>query len=328
MTRKILVTGGAGYIGSILTRDLIDKDYDVIVYDKGLFGFDSIKNIDFSDSLEIIQGDIRNPDLLSSTLTKVDDVIHLAALVGEPACSEDPDETIEVNLQSTVTIKRLCNEYDVNRLIFLSTCSVYGDEDNEPLTETAKTRPISAYSQTKRLAEQSLLDDGDYNFNPVILRLATVYGLSYRPRFDLSINHLTKKAVLQGEGKIYGGDQWRPFIHVNDISRAICNILSSDIRETANQIFNVGGNDENYQMKEIGRILDQIVRDARIEVDPSMVDERSYRCSFNKIQDTIGFKPKLSVHDGIIQMQDALKEGEIKDPNNTSYYNYSPKGGE
>jgi nucleoside-diphosphate-sugar epimerase len=248
----------------------------------------------------------------------------MAGIVGEPACSANVDTTIEVNLNATVGLKRLCDHYGIDRFVFVSTCSVYGNSEDELLTEVSGINPLSAYSQTKRLSEDSLLSS-EVSFDQTVVRLATVYGLSPRPRFDLSVNFLTKKAVRDREGTIYGGDQWRPFIHTTDVARGIRAVLNGDREDIEGQIFNVGSTDENYQMKEIGRILDDVVSDAKIEVDQSMVDERSYRVSFQKIKDVLGFNTKMTIRDGIEEIRDALVSGKITDPDSSRYYNYTAK---
>lgn len=322
--RTILITGGAGYLGSILSRQLLDDGHEVLAYDAELFGTDAIDPLRKRDRFEFVSGDIRDTDELEAVVRRATDVVHMAGIVGDPACSADVDATIEVNLNATVELKRLCDHHNVDRFIFMSTCSVYGNSDDELLTEVSRINPISAYSQTKRLSEDSLLSS-EVSFAPTIVRLATVYGLSPRPRFDLSVNFLTKKAVLDHEGTIYGGDQWRPFIHTTDVARGVRAVLHADREAVEGQIFNVGSTDENYQMKEVGGILDDVVADAKIEVDQSMVDERSYRVSFQKIADILDFKPRMTIRDGIEEIRDALVSGKITDPDDNQYYNYVPK---
>jgi len=319
-----LITGGAGYLGSVLTRQLLDDGHEVIIYDKFLFGRESIPEVDGDNQLSVVEGDIHDTARLRELVADARNVVHMASIVGEPACSADIDQTIRTNLNATVQLKELVADTDVEHFVFMSTCSVYGDSNEEPLTEVSKTRPISSYSQTKRLAEESLLEDAEET-SATVLRLATVHGLSPRPRFDLSVNYLTKEAVLNGAGTIYGGDQWRPFIHTTDVARGIRHVLDADRDVVTGEIYNVGSDDENYQMKEVGRMLDDLVPGATIEVDASMVDERSYRGEFTKIANQLSYEPRMTVEDGIEEIRDAVRDGVVEDPNDRRYYNYQPK---
>lgn len=324
MTETVLVTGGAGYLGSILSRHLLDEGYEVHVFDQCLFGSDPIKPLLDNDRFRFTEGNVTDTNSLSDAVADADSLVHMAALVGEPACSENVDRTIQVNLEATVTLKELCKRYGIEKIVFTSTCSVYGDSNGNAISEIGNTRPISTYSQTKRLAEESLLQGKD-ELNPTVLRLATVYGMSPRPRFDLSINYLTKELCLNGEGTIFGGDQWRPFVHTTDVARAVQHVLEADTEKVSGEIFNVGSNDENYQMKEVGTILESAIPGGHLEVDSSMVDDRTYRCSFDKIENMLGYTVETTLREGIKEVREAIKSGEVDDPDDPIHYNYTPK---
>ncbi len=325
MKEKILVTGGGGYIGSVLIRMLLENGYRVRVLDKFTFGIEPIAEIINHPNMEVIIGDIRKMDDLKKGVKGVDYIVHLAAIVGDPACSVQGDAAVETNFLSTIRLARLARDNEIKKFIFASTCSVYGASGDKMIDENSPTNPISLYAETKIDAEKELLALLDKKPSLTILRFGTAYGLSPRMRFDLVINYLTKKALQDKEIKIFGGEQWRPFVHVYDISRAIKMVLEADDNMVKGEIFNVGATKENYRMKEIGNIIKEIISDTNVEIVKQIKDKRSYHVSFKKIEDTLGFKNEKTVKDGVIEIKDAIESGIIKDPNNDKYYNH--KGG-
>jgi len=325
MKEKILVTGGGGYIGSVLIRMLLENGYRVRVLDKFTFGIEPIAEIINHPNMEVIIGDIRKMDDLKKGVKGVDHIVHLAAIVGDPACSVQGDIAVETNFLSTIRLARLARDNEIKKFIFASTCSVYGASGDKMIDENSPTNPISLYAETKIDAEKELLALLDKKPSLTILRFGTAYGLSPRMRFDLVINYLTKKALQDKEIKIFGGEQWRPFVHVYDISRAIKMVLEADDNMVKGEIFNVGATKENYRMKEIGNIIKEIISDTNVEIVKQIKDKRSYHVSFKKIEDTLGFKNEKTVKDGVIEIKDAIESGIIKDPNNDKYYNH--KGG-
>jgi nucleoside-diphosphate-sugar epimerase len=272
--------------------------------------------------------DINEVDRLRDAVSEADHVVHLAAIVGDPACSSEVDTAIQTNLYDTMELKRICSDEGISQFVFVSTCSVYGSsEEGELLTENSPTNPVSLYGRTKTMCEQSLIEEPG-ELSPTILRLATVHGLSNRPRFDLVVNYLTQKAVREGTGTIFGGDQWRPFIHTNDVARAFHRVLKADTDEVAGEVFNVGRDDENYTMKEIGEMVGELVPGAEISVDPNITDDRSYRVSFERIRTRLGFEPEITVRDGIREVREAVESGRIEDPDRWIYYNHQSGGKE
>jgi nucleoside-diphosphate-sugar epimerase len=208
----------------------------------------------------------------------------------------------------------------VGRFIFTSTCSVYGAND-QMLDERSELRPVSLYARSKIASEKVLLKLADESFAPVILRLSTIYGLSGRPRFDLVINLLAAKAVVDHEITIFGGGQWRPFLHVDDAARAIASVLEAPIQVVRNQFFNVGSNEQNYTISQIGDIIHSFVPDAEVVNKEDSVDARNYWVNSNKINQVLGFSPEWTVQRGVEQVIDAIKTGKVGDYRDTRYSN-------
>jgi len=320
---RVLVTGGGGYIGSVLVRMLLKEGYKVRILDRFIFGIEPIAEILNDPNLEVVIGDIRNVEDVKKSLKKVDHVVHLAAIVGDPACSVQADVAVETNFLSTIRLARLARDNGIKKFIFASTCSVYGASGDKIIDEKSPTNPVSLYAETKLDAEKELLALLDKKPSLTILRFGTAYGLSPRMRFDLVINYLTKKALIDREIKIFGGEQWRPFVHVHDISRAIMLTLGADDDDILHrEIFNVGSDGENYQMKEIGKILRKIIPDTKVEMVEEIKDRRSYRVSFEKIRKKLHYRTTKSIEDGFLEIKQAIETNEVKDPDNPIYYNH------
>ncbi len=319
--RNVLVIGGAGYIGSVLVRKLLERGYYVTVLDALLYGDEGIRDLYGHDRFELIHDDMRNIEANVRALQFSDAVIHLGALVGDPACSLSDRLTLEINLAATRMIAEAAKGFGIRRFIFASTCSVYG-ASNEILNERSHLNPLSLYAKTKLQSEDLLLTLRDDQFSPVILRFATVYGLSYRPRFDLVVNLLTAKALFERKITIFGGNQWRPFIHVQDASEAILRCLEVPVYAVSGQIFNVGSDEQNYQIEEIGRLIQREIPEAEVLYQGMDSDPRNYRVSFEKIRKQLGFTPKFTVTDGIREIKRAIEGGKITDYKDPRYNNY------
>jgi nucleoside-diphosphate-sugar epimerase len=318
--KRVLVIGGAGYIGSALLPLLLERGYRVRLLDILLFGEGPIERVARDPHLELIRGDFRNVVTMFHAVQHVDAVVHLGAIVGDPACSLDEELTIDVNLVSTRMIAELARSSGVRRFVFASTCSVYGASD-DMLDERSLARPVSLYGHTKRASEQVLQEMADSRFGPTILRFATIYGLSGRTRFDLVVNLLTAKAKIDGEITVHGGQQWRPFIHVEDAARAITAVLEAPQPLVANQVYNVGSDEQNYTIGQVAEMIHQHVADARLVVSEHCIDHRNYRVSFQKIARHLGFAPKWSLADGIEQVLEAIAAGDITDYHDPRYSN-------
>jgi nucleoside-diphosphate-sugar epimerase len=256
--KNILVIGGAGYIGSALLPRLLDKGYNVRLLDLLLYGTEPIAEWLNHPRLEILHADFRQVEKVVQAMHGMDAVIHLGGLVGDSACDLNEELTLEINLMATRMIAEVAKGSGVGRFIFTSTCSVYGANDHM-LDERSELRPVSLYARSKIASERVLQKLADDSFAPIILRLSTIYGLSGRPRFDLVINLLTAKAVVDHEITVFGGDQYRPFLHVDDAARAITSVLEVPIQIVRNQIFNVGSNEQNYKIGKVGEIIHGMV---------------------------------------------------------------------
>lgn len=320
--KRVLLTGGAGFIGSILVSRLLKSGYKVIVLDRLMFGVDPLKHFmkNPDPNLSIIIGDIRNEDDVNRALDSADAVIHLAAIVGDPACAADSDLAVSVNFNATVRLADMCKKRKIRRFIFASTCSVYGLGKQAILDEESEVNPVSLYAETRLYGERGILSLADKNFSPVLLRLGTLFGLSPRMRFDIIINYLTQKAEKEKKISIFGGDQWRPLLHVEDAARAFQAAMESPIEKIENQIFNVGL--INMQIKEIGKKIQDNISGTKLEIIEKLSDKRSYNVKFDKIKEILNFQAEKSIETGILEISKALKDGIITDPTDKKYYNH------
>lgn len=307
VTRRVLVTGGAGYIGSHLCRMLLEEGYHVRALDRLDYGRHGIDDLLEDPRFELIVGDICSIRDVSRALRDVEGVLALAAIVGDPACNLDPDETVNLNYAATKILVDACNFYGVPRLVFASSCSVYGASSSGAyLTERSRLNPVSLYARTRILSENILFDRrGDVE--PVVLRLATVFGLSPRMRFDLVVNTLTVRAVVDGKIRIFGGGQWRPLVHCRDVAEAFIRAFQAPASAVSGEIFNVGGDELNHRITEIGDIVADIVPGVEILRDADAGDSRNYRVSFEKIRTVLGFEPTHTVAAGVEEIAAAVK---------------------
>lgn len=318
--KKILVIGGAGYIGSILTRELLGKGYEVVVLDRFLYVDNSLEALN-NNRLMIIRGDTRHIEDISEAIQGVDAVVNLAELVGDPACAINPQTTIDTNFFATTLVAQMCKRHQINRLIYMSSCSVYGaSEKDELLTEESTLNPVSLYAKMKIESEKELKYLMDSNFKPTIFRLGTVFGLSPRPRFDLVVNIFISKAINDKKITVFGGDQWRPNVHAYDVSQAIILALEAPLERVGGEVFNVGSEDLNYKINDLAAMVSERVSGCELIVEDKAVDKRNYKCSFSKIRDKLGFIPNKNIDDAILEITEAIKSGRI-DPDDSRYNN-------
>jgi nucleoside-diphosphate-sugar epimerase len=320
----VLVIGGAGYIGSALSRKLLDTGFDVRVLDNAMYGTQGIDELRDNDRFSFIKGDMRSIETVMDAITGVDAVVHLGALVGDPASGIDSQKTLEMNYHATHTIASICKYHQINRFIFASTCSVYGESDSPEtlLTEEDSLNPVSLYADTKIESERALLDMADENFSPTIFRMATIYGLSERMRFDLVVNILSAKAHFEGVIPIFGGDQYRPNVHVRDAAQAYVDCLQAPIEDVGGEVFNVGSNEQNYQVKEVGHQVAELFPEAEIDWHRDKEDDRSYQVDFSKIQETLDYKVEETIVSGAREIKEALEADRFQDYTDNQYNNY------
>jgi len=309
MPKRILLTGNLGYIGQVMTRVLNERGYSVIGLDVDYYSGCNFYS-STSSPMHQITKDIRNID--ASDLKGMDAVVHLAALSNDPLGDIAPVLTENINQSASVNLAKLAKKMGVPRFIFTSSCSLYGiSSDDRPLTEEGKLNPITAYAKSKVLAEKGISELSGKDFHPTFMRCSTAYGLSPRLRLDLVVNNLVAWAYLTGEVSIMSdGKPWRPIIHVEDFCAAFVAVLEAPENEVHNEIFNVGINEENYQVKDIANTVAKIVPNSTLKILNKIgSDERSYRVDFSKIKNKLAeFKPAWNLKKGIVQLHDAYKQ--------------------
>lgn len=304
---KVLVTGGSGYIGSVLSKILLEKGHEVTVLDRFFFGTDPIKDI--ADRIKVVKDDIRWFD--PAILRGVDAVIDLASLSNDPSGELDPKKTLEINHKGRVRVATLAKKHEVTRYVLASTCSVYGFQEGI-LTEKSTPNPLTTYAKANVEAEKEILPLGDRSFAVTALRQATVYGLSKRMRFDLAINGMVLGFFKNGKIPIMrDGKQWRPFVHVKDTSNAFIKVVESEAEMVNGQTFNVGNNEQNVQIFDLAESVAESIKLPFNYEWYGSTDTRSYRVSFDKIKETLNFRPSRTPSDGAREVFDALKEGKL-----------------
>ena len=314
----VLITGGAGYFGSLLSTYLVKSGIQVVVYDKLLYGGEGLLSVIGSANFQLIIDDIRNRAALSSAIKKADAVVHLAALVGEEACLVDPAATIAINVQATKQLVKMARTSGVKRLIFSSTCSNYGRVDTNSIAdEDWPLRPLSLYAQTKIDAEGIILRASSKNFSTCVLRFGTICGLSPRMRFDLLVNDMARSAALGKTITIFAPNAWRPFLHIRDAAEIIYRCLTTQTQNIAGQIFNVVG--ENYQKKQLAQLVIKHFPAVPIDIKKRPSATRDYRVSAERIAKKIHFHPNHSIKEAFIEVADAVKNGIFPDPFRTIY---------
>ncbi len=318
--KKVLVTGGAGYVGAVLVPKLLDAGHEVTNVDLYMFGDDVLAAVRDHVRLKEVKGDIRNESLLAREITGHDALIHLACISNDPSYELNPKLSKSVNYDATVSLVRIAKSAGVRRFIFASTSSVYGVKEEEQVTEDLKLEPLTEYSKYKALCERVCLDAADDDFEVTVLRPATVCGYSPRQRLDVIVNMLTNHAVNTGRIRIFGGNQYRPNIHITDMADLYVMLLSLPDAKAQRGIFNAGY--ENRTVEELAQIVRKMVGE-RITVERLPTnDRRSYRVNSDKIRKELGFAPRHTVEEAVTDLKSAFEDGRISNPmTDKKYYN-------
>ncbi len=320
--KNILLTGGAGYIGAVLLPGLLEAGYKVRLFDRFYFGEEPIKQYIEHPNLQVIKGDLRYLDKHPDLLDDIDTIIHLGSLSNDPSCDLREDLSLDINFHATIELAKRAKSKGVRQFIFMSTCSVYGAAGDLFVTEQSELHPVSLYAKTKLWAEEAIMELRDSDFHPVCLRQATVCGLSPRMRFDLAINVMTLYAKRKGLIYVFGGGkQWRPFIHVQDSSRIILQLLKLEPRIISGEFYNMGFTSMNYRIAELARLVADTVGEVRIEELPGDPDTRSYRVNFDKLHELLGLEPQFDAKSTVMEIADALDKGIFGDTERSIFYN-------
>jgi nucleoside-diphosphate-sugar epimerase len=317
MKDKVLVTGGAGYVGSVLVPKILEAGFEVSVLDLMIFGenvLDACK-----DKIKIIKGDIRDKSILEKSLEGIDSVIHLAAISNDPSADLDSRLSIDVNYCSTKHLLELSKKAGVNRFIYASSSSVYGVKEEENVTEDLSLRPLTIYSHTKAASESIVKEHNCHEFTTVNIRPATVCGYSPRQRLDVVVNIFANNAINKKMIRVDGGSQRRPNIHIKDMADYYVALLNAPKEKISGETFNAGY--ENYSLNEIAEKTIKVMgEDIQLKVVPTN-DNRSYHISSEKISRVLGLKPRHTVEEAIADMKTAFENGLLPDPESSRYYN-------
>ena len=307
---KILLTGGSGYLGSILTRKLLTNGHHVRILDNFLFGKESLKDIQNNKKLELVTGDIRDLSIVGKSLKGIDSVIHLASIVGTQSAELDPKASMEVNFMATRNIAELCKIYKIKQFIFASTCSVYGAQPDQLIAENSEVNPLDSYGLSKFQSERAILQAYDY---PTILRLGTLFGASHRMRFDLAINLFIAQAMNKEELTVFGGDQWRPFLHVDDAAEAFSFAVENKMEGIYNVIW------KNLTINQMAKNVKKIIP-SQINLSKDIVDKRDYRVTGEKLEH-FGYKAKKDIAFAAKEFKLKILE-DVKNYKQDKYSNY------
>jgi len=309
---QLLVTGGAGYIGSIMIPLLLERGHKVRCLDRFFFGKETLNDVMSNPDLELIKDDIRwfDPEILKG----VDAVADLAALSNDPSGELDPAKTFDINYLGRVRVAKLSKEYGVKRYILASSCSVYGFREDMILDERSPTTPLTTYAKSNLMAEKDVLMLSDSSFTVTVLRQATVYGLSPRMRFDLAVNGMVLGLFKNKEIPVMrNGEQWRPFVHVKDTAKAFITVMESPEEKVNEETFNVGSNEQNYQIRPLAEMIGEALPISLKINWYGSPDKRSYRVSFDKIKKVLGFRPDYTPREGALEVYEALESGKVTD---------------
>ncbi|MEA3077053.1 MAG: hypothetical protein QOF60_1961 [Actinomycetota bacterium] len=323
MTDRVLVTGGAGYIGATLTGLLLDAGREVTVLDSLLHGQRDLADDLQARGAKVVVGDVRDDDAIAEAMSDADAVVHLAAIVGDPACARDPAVAAAVNLGGSAAVVAAARRAGVERLVFASTCSNYGRmaDPEVPIDEDGELRPVSLYAEQKVAIEKQLLGGDAAPTVATCLRFATVYGVAARMRFDLTVNEFTRDLWAGRDLEVFGEQFWRPYVHVADAAAGIRTVLDAPLERVAGRVFNVGSSTENFRKLDLVDIITAELGRGSVTYVSRQEDPRDYKVSFERIADELGFVPAHTVVSGVAEVAAALEAGRFPDPFAAHYGN-------
>lgn len=308
---RVVVVGGAGYIGSVLTRTLLEAGYAVRVLDRCFFGTEPLAGCErFGNRFELVNVDTR--DVNPQHFATAEMVVDLAGLSNDPSCALDDGLTHSINVDGGTAVLESAQAAGIRRFVYQSSCSVYGSAGEEPLDENSVLSPVSEYSRSKVEMEERALKAQGPDFEVVVTRPGTVFGLSPRMRFDLLVNTMTLGAFQDRRIVVHGGGiQWRPLIHVNDVAQAILRMLEAPASQVNGRIFNVGDDRHNYRVYEIAQLVASLVDGTEIVALPEASDPRNYRCVFGRVHTELGFSAEVDPAAATLEIIQSLTEGRV-----------------
>jgi nucleoside-diphosphate-sugar epimerase len=314
-SQHVLVTGGAGYLGSTLVPQLLGAGCRVRVIDSLRYGGQSLLGVWSHPAFDFVRGDVGDRKLVGESLDGIDAVVHLAAIVGDPACAREPEVARAVNLEASRQLIALSRAGGVSRFVFASTCSNYGrmSAPDEFVDESSPLQPLSLYAETKVAVERLLLEGGGDGMCVTPLRFATIFGVSPRMRFDLTVNEFTRTIITSGHLVVFGEQFWRPYVHVADAATAIRLVLEAPRSTVDGQVFNVGSSAQNFRKQQIVDFVHQQAPEATIDYVRVASDPRDYRVSFAKIRKVLCFEPTRSVPSGVAEVARLVRQGVLAD---------------
>jgi nucleoside-diphosphate-sugar epimerase len=320
---RTVVTGGAGYVGAMVCGELRDAGREVVALDMLMHGQDDVAAGLAERGVEVILADIRDASARERAFAGADSVIHLAAIVGDPACARDPDLAQEINVEGSKAVIQSASDAGVERLVFASTCSNYGRmaDPTFAIDENAELAPLSLYSRQKVEIEQALLGGQYPALNVCCLRFATVYGVAPRMRFDLTVNEFTRDMHLDRDLEVFGEQFWRPYVHVRDAGRAVCTVLAAPEERMAGQVYNAGNSNENYRKMDLVKIIRDKTANGSVSFVKRDEDPRDYKVSFERISRELGFETTMTVPEGVAEIIGELDDGRFDDPFDGRYRN-------
>lgn len=323
MSGPVLVTGGAGYVGAEVVSALLGAGREVRILDSLLHGQDELARQLEGEGAELIVGDVRDDEKRRAAVEGAGAIVHLAAIVGDPACARDPELAREVNVEATRSLIADAEAAGVEHFIFASTCSNYGRmaDPEVAIDEEAPLAPVSLYAEQKVEIEKMLLSRNGAKPAATCLRFATVYGVAPRMRFDLTVNEFTRELWADRDLEVFGEQFWRPYVHARDAAKGVVTALDAGVDEVGGDVFNVGHSDENYRKLDLVEVMSKEIPTGRVSYVHRDEDPRDYKVSFEKIRERLGYVPDMRVPDGVREIVEGLDAESFGDPFSPSHTN-------